>query len=116
MDEFDVMEVNEKQRDHIEELEAAVLREKRRVDSLHQRIDGLEAENADLREAIKVEQDLRKNWHNEQIVALRKALQRIYYLPLSNPGGDSFDWYEDSQEIAGHALSVNDYVNDQPQE
>jgi hypothetical protein len=38
--------------DRIAELEAAVLREKRRVDSLHQYIDGLEAELANKREVL----------------------------------------------------------------
>lgn len=117
--------------ERIEELEAAVLREKRRVDSLHQCIDGLEAENkqlrldahtqqafyggriegleaknAKLRKAIQLEQKLCKNYYGEETAFLRDVLE---YIKANTSCSVTRQW-------AKNALKVNTTVDDPAQE
>jgi len=82
------MQVNEKQRERIAELEA---------------------ENAELKKAIKFEQTLREDYHNEETSRLRGALAAV----VRYAGNMGDDYLADK---ARQALAVNEYVDDQPQE
>jgi len=57
-------------------------------------VEEVEAENAELKKAIKFEQTLREEYHNEETSRLRSALAAV----------------------ARHAIEVNKPVDDQPQE
>lgn len=88
MDKFELVKMARNQRDRIKELEA---------------------ENAELRKAIKYEQTLREEYHNEEAARLRHALSGV--VRYAGNAGD--DYLADK---ARQALEINKHVDDKPQE